>query len=100
MTMSEFYAEYNLNKYDFASIAGVGKNTLVKFAEGKNIREDSKARIEKAMRVAVKYNLVRPKFDYVKGSFGGFATMRYKDEFHSKVYEYEEHFKELIKAES
>lgn len=96
MTMKEFYDKYNLNKYIFGSIAGVGTRSLIKFAEGQTIRRSTKERIEKAMRVAEKYNLVRPEYDYGKGLYMG---MWYKNEFHSKVRKYEEQFKELIERE-
>lgn len=97
MNMHEFYKKYKINKCDFASIAGVGKRTLIKFAEGKPIRESSRLRIETAMRVAEKYNLVRPEYDYGKALFMG---VWYNSDFHREVRKYEERFKELIKRES
>lgn len=95
--MQEFYTKFNLNKYDFAYIAGVGTETLVKYRNGQEIRKDSKERIEKAMRIAEKYNLVRPKFDHVKDfrSFG----LDYKYRFHKQLREYEDRFKHLIETE-
>ena len=96
MNMQEFYDKHNLNKYEFASIAGVGKNTLVKFANDKLIREDSKARIEKAIAVAEKYNLVRPEFDYSRGFS---CDLRDKHEHHERVRKFTEHFKHLIETE-
>lgn len=98
MNLTKFYATYNLNKYEFAEIAGVGKNTLVKYANGKSIRSDSKERIEKAIRVAEKYNLMRPTFDYSQ-SFG-FWSERYKCQHAVKVKEYKVRFKKLIEEES
>lgn len=95
--MKEFYNKYNLNNETFASIAGVGVRTLKKYIEGKTIRGDSKMRIEKAIRVAEKYNLVRPRFDYGKGIKEG---MWYKSEFHREVRNYEEKFKAAIGEES
>lgn len=96
MNMEEFYAKYNLNKYNFASIAGVGTSSLIKFANGESLRESTKTRIETAMRIAENYNLVRPRYDYGKALFSG---MWYKNEFHSKVRGYEKLFKELIEKE-
>ena len=98
MTINEFYKKYKTNKSYFAPIAGVGISTLTKYAKGEKIRDDSKERIEKAMRVAEKYNLVRPEFDAAK-SFGFFG-MSYKNEFHKSVREYEARFKKLIEEES
>ena len=95
MSMMEFYDKYNLNNENFASIAGVGVKTLKKYIEGKTIRKDSILRIERAVHIAEKHNLVRPRFDYGKGIKEG---MWYKNEFHRKVRDYEEHFKELIKG--
>lgn len=96
MDMQEFYDRHNLNKYEFASIAGVGKNTLVKYANGQPIREEAKVRIEKAMAVAEKYNLVRPEFDYAKGFS---CSLLDKHEHHEKVRKFAEHFKHLIEME-
>lgn len=97
MTIIEFYEKYNTNKNAFAPIAGVGASTLNKYAKGEKIRDDSKERIEKAMRVAEKYNLVRPEYDYGE-AMGFFGTM-YKREFHKSVREYEARFKKLIEEE-
>lgn len=96
MNMQEFYERYNLNKYNFASIAGVGTRSLTKFAEEKPLRDSTKARIEKAMRVIEKHDLVRPKYDYGKG----IHSMIYKNEFNSEVRKYETFVKELIEMES
>lgn len=97
MTINEFYKKYKTNKTYFAPIAGVGVSTLNKYAKGETIRADAKERIEKAMRVAEKYDLVRPEFDYAKSI--GFFGMTYKNEFHKCVREYEAQFKKLIKEE-
>lgn len=94
MDIMEFYKKYNLNKYEFGPIAGVGSKTLAKFAKGLEIREDSKARILKAVKVAEEYNLVRPQYDYGKALHRGLS---YKNEFHRSVCEYTERFKQLIK---
>ena len=96
MDIMKFYEKYNLNKYEFGPIAGVGCKTLAKFAKGLEIREDSKARILKAMRIAEKYNLIRPEYDYGKALHWGNS---YKNEFHRKVREYTEQFKRLIAEE-
>ena len=97
MTMKDFYTTYNLNKYNFAEIAGVGTKSLIKFAEGKLIREATKERIEIAMRVAEKYDLKRPVYDYGKAFTHG---MWYKNDFNRSVFEYNKRFKDLIKNES
>lgn len=96
MTMNEFYNTYNLNKYNFAELAGVGTKSLIKFAEGKPIRESTKERIDKAMRVVEKYDLKRPKYDYEKAFCQGFW---YKNDFHRSVFEYENRFRTLFKNE-
>lgn len=96
MTIMEFYERYNLNKCYFGPIAGVSDKTLAKYAKGLTIREDSKARILKAMRVAEKYNLVRPQYDHGKALYWG---LFYKKEFHRNVDEYTERFKRLIAEE-
>ena len=58
MTMKEFYKKYNLNKYDFASIAGVGVKSLIKFEQGEPIRKSTEDRIRKAMHVGDIYDLI------------------------------------------
>lgn len=97
MSMKEFYETYNLNKYNFASIAGVGTRSLIKFAEGQPVRQETKERIEKAMRVAEKYNLVRPRYDYGEAMFDG---MWYRRKFTRETIEYEDKFKRLIAEEA
>lgn len=97
MTMKDFYTTYNLNRYYFSEIAGVGAKSLTKFAEGKPIREATKERIEIAMRVAEKYDLKRPVYDYGEAFTQG---RWYKNDFNRSVFEYEKRFKELIKRES
>lgn len=89
MTMKEFYKEYNLNKYDFASIAGVGVKSLIKFEQGEPIR--------KSMHVADIYDLVRPRFDYTRNFDWDAHQYRY-EHLHEKQ-DYEKHFKELIALE-
>ena len=61
--MEAFYDKYNLNIYNFAEIAGVSRVTLVKYAEGKDIRQDAKNRIELAIRIATERNLVYPRIE-------------------------------------
>lgn len=95
MTMTEFYTRYNLNKYNFAEISGVGTRSLIKFAEGASIREDTKKRIETAMRVAEKYDLVRPQFDHTRRYDHWYNTKHF-----GEVLKYNERFRELIKKES
>lgn len=98
MNINEFYKTYKTNKTYFAPIAGVGVSTLNKYAKGEKIRDDAKERIEKAMCVAEKYNLVRPEFNVAESL--GFFGMMYKNKFHESVREYEVRFKKLIKEES
>ena len=40
MEIKDFYKKYNLNKYTFAQIAGVGAASLIKLEEGKQISHD------------------------------------------------------------
>ena len=94
MGMKEFYQTYHLNKYNFAEIAGVGTRTLIKFAEGKEIREDSKRRIELAMQVAEKHRLVKP----VYTGRGGDVYMY--NVFRKEQREYFINFKRLIQEEA
>ena len=97
MTMEEFYNKYKTNRSYFAPIAGVGVRSLTKFENGETIRESTKTRIEKAMRVAEKYNLVRPEYNHAEalGMFGHW----YNTKFQSAVREYEAQFKKLIEEE-
>lgn len=97
MTIKEFYKEYNLNKYEFAEIAGVGVKSLIKFEHGEPIRKSTEDRIRKAMHVADTYDLVRPRFDYTR-SFDWDAHS-YRWEHTIEVNDYKKHFKELIALE-
>lgn len=92
MTMDEFYARYNLNSAYFAPIAGVASRSLWKFAAGKPIRKSTEDRIRKAMRIAEKYDLVRPRPS-------GCNCMGSDLDWCRAVLNYEKHFKELIEAE-
>lgn len=94
MEMREFYQTYHLNKYNFAEIAGVGTRTLIKFAEGKKIREDSKRRIELAMQIAEKYHLVKPVYAGRGGDIYMYGVFRKEQR------EYFINFKRLIKEEA
>ena len=51
MEIKEFYKKYNLNKYTFAQLAGVGTESLIKFEEGEQIRQSTIERIEQAMLI-------------------------------------------------
>ena len=94
MEMKEFYKAYHLNKYNFAEIAGVGTKTLIKFAEGKEIREDSKRRIELAMQVAEKLHLVKPVYTGRVGDVYMYGIFR------KEQHEYFINFKRLIQEET
>lgn len=94
MDMREFYQTYHLNKYNFAEIAGVGTRTLSKFAEGKDIRVDSKRRIELAMQVAEKHRLVKPVYTGRGGDVYMYGIFR------KELREYFINFKRLIQEEA
>ena len=51
MEIKEFYKKYNLNKYTFAQLSGVGTESLIKFEEGEQIRQDTIERIEQDMTI-------------------------------------------------
>lgn len=90
MDMKEFYEKYNLSNECFASMAGVGKNSLKKYQQGLQLKEESKARIEKAMRVVEKHNYVRPK---AYRPFYGYST------YFRVVDNYIKEFKKILKKE-
>jgi hypothetical protein len=94
--MNEFYKKYHTNKTYFGELIGVGTRTLVKFADGKQIRESSRARIELAIRVFEKYNLERPQYD------NGMSLWNrgYNTYFHIELEKYNRKVKELIEKES
>ena len=94
MSMQEFYTTYNLNKYNFAELTGVGTRSLDKFTEGKPIREGTRKRIECAVRVVEEYDLKRPKYDRSQGINDEFCL--YKCAFHKEMNEYEERFRQLF----
>lgn len=98
MNMKEFYEKYNLNKYEFGSLAGVGARSLVKYANNEPLREATVDRIEKAISVVEKYNLVRPTLKYGRPNY---VICCFDNEyFHREVQKYTEKVKELIREES
>lgn len=90
MKMIDFYRKYNLNKYYFSEIAGVGTRSLIKYDEGKHIRDNTRNRIELAIQVAEKYNLVRPHINFRPGDVHGANVFRKSQR------EYFDKFKYLI----
>jgi hypothetical protein len=96
MELKEFYKKYNLNHTYFGEMAHVGARTLRKYELGEKIREDSKARIEKAIFVVEKYDCVRPSCQ------SGFCyDWVYRSSYHMKqMQEYHKRFEYLLKAES
>lgn len=51
MEIKDFYKKYNLSRCTFAHIAGVGAESLIKFEEGTQIRQDTMERIRQAMLI-------------------------------------------------
>ena len=93
MSMKEFYEKYHLNKYNFAEMAHVGTRSLIKYEQGKDLREGTKAKIEKAMRVIEKHNYVRPR--HKPGNFDAWYNTRFTRE----VQDYMRRFEELLRME-
>ena len=63
MEIKDFYKKYNLNKYTFAQIAGVGAESLIKLEEGKQIRQGTMERIDQAMLIIKMGEYIRPRYD-------------------------------------
>ena len=95
MTMKDFYAKYNLNKTYFSEMAHVGVSTLIKYEKGVTIRPDAKDRIETAIRIIIKHDLIRPKFD--RGEAMGFFGYEYKYNYRKQVKSYMNDFQKLLK---
>ena len=92
MAIKEFYKKYNLNKYTFAQLAGVGTESLIKFEEGEQIRQSTIERIEQAMLIIEMGDYVRPRYDNYRGRH----SVSYKDEFRRKVHIYMQSVKKII----
>ena len=92
MEIKEFYKKYNLNKYTFAQLAGVGTESLIKFEEGEQIRQSTIERIEQAMLIIEMGDYVRPRYDNYRGRH----SVSYKDEFQRKVHIYMQSVKKII----
>lgn len=92
MEIKDFYKKYNLNKYTFAQIAGVGSESLTKFEEGTQIRQGTMERIEQAMLIIEMGDYVRPRYD----SYRGRLNVLYRNEFQSKVHIYMESVKKIV----
>ena len=92
MEIKEFYKKYNLNKYTFAQLSGVGTESLIKFEEGEQIRQSTIERIEQAMLIIEMGDYVRPRYDNYRGRH----SVSYKDEFQRKVHIYMQSVKKII----
>lgn len=62
MNFLEFCEKYNLRETIFADLAGVSVPTLHKYIDSVPISERSMKKIEKAIRITKKYNLVHPAY--------------------------------------
>ena len=91
MEIKDFYKKYNLNKYTFAQIAGVGAESLIKL-EGKQIRQGTMERIDQAMLIIKMGEYIRPRYDSYKGRH----NVLYRAEFQSKVHIYMESVKKIV----
>ena len=91
--MNEFYKDFNLSKSEFGEFIGVGAKTLTKYERGEQIRQSSKERIEKAIRIVKEHNLVRPRF---KGN-----GARYEDtsKFRILYWNYRKNLERLLKED-
>lgn len=92
MEIKDFYKKYNLSRCTFAHIAGVGAESLIKFEEGTQIRQDTMERIRQAMLIIEMGDYVRPRYDSYKGRH----NVLYRDEFQSKVHIYMESLKKIV----
>ena len=92
MKIEDFYKKYNLNKYTFAQLAGVGTESLIKFEKGEQIRQGTIERIKQAMLIIEMGDYVRPRYD----SYRGRHDASYKDEFERKVHIYMQSVKKII----
>ena len=62
MLTQNFYKKYNMGRERFASVIGVGKGSLIKYEnDDPTLRKSTKQKIEKSVRVIVKYNLIYPR---------------------------------------
>lgn len=98
MDMQRFYVRYNLGKERFARLFGAGKGSILKYEKNDpTLRPQTKERIEKAIRVIEKYNLVHPEVRHnFEPVFMGLCR-RLNEEEHD---EYAARFKELYEKES
>lgn len=91
MNMQNFYDKYNLNKYFFGEMAHVGSRTLLKYAQGKSIREDSRERIELAIHIVEEHNLIYPRATPGKSFDPWYNTYHFR-----RVQEYKNKFQKLL----
>ena len=91
--MEQFYKQYNLSNSEFGEFIGVGAKTLTKYWNGIPIRQSSKERIEKAIRIVKEHNLVRPKF------VGCGANYDHTSKFRELYWNYRRQLENLMKME-
>lgn len=98
MNMQQFYVIYNLGKERFAQLFGAGKGSIIKYEkDDPTLRPQTKERIEKAIRVIEKYNLVHPE---VRHNFNPVFIGLYRQWNKEEHDKYAAKFKELYEKES
>lgn len=85
MNMQKFYDTYNLCKERFASVCGVSKQSILKYEKDDiSLRNDTKHKIEKTIRVIEKYKLKHPQIDHNFSSFMCGFSYQYNIRRHEK----------------
>lgn len=95
MDLKRFLEESRMNKYVFSEIAGVGVKSCVKYINGKSLRANTIAQIEKAIVVGEKHEMIYPKYSENYRPFNQFDVCEHL----RKVREFKETYQKLIAEE-
>lgn len=90
MNINEFLEKYQIAKQRFAELTHVGLKTFNKYIEGKPIRESSREKIERGIRITIENNLKCPRCN---NNANIWTNMVYQD----NVRKYEREFARLFK---
>lgn len=95
INMSQFYYKYQIPIRRFARLAHVTEKTLYAYEAGEKIRSDAKRRIEKAVKVVIKHNLIFPTWPRYRKLDD--ALM---EKWRCDVSDYKRRFEELLQKET
>ena len=97
MNVQDFFKRYNISRERFATVSGVSKLSINKYAsEDSTLRNSTRRKIEQAINIIEKHNLVYPEMER---NYSPAWCGRYLKENEEKHNRYMETFKALLERE-